>query len=85
MSSDRTDAEAATRPAGGGWDGNERRTQRDRRSRERRLDERRRAGIGEIIDDRRAPRGRRQGDRQPKAGKGADRRVIRKRRDSDPR
>jgi hypothetical protein len=46
------------------WDGPERRGTPDRRRGNRRIDERRTAGIGEIMDDRREQRGRRNNARR---------------------
>lgn len=73
MSKERSDRKSAAEPAGKpSWDGADRRRQEDRRSRNRRLDERRAAGIGEIMDDRRQERGRRKTDRRTSATRRAE-------------
>ena len=66
------------------WNGVERRRKQDRRSGSRRLDERRRAGIGEVMDDRRE-RGRRTSDFRANAGKRSERRAVPTRRSGDTR
>jgi hypothetical protein len=66
-----------------GWNGVERRRKLDRRELARRLDERRMAGIGEVMDDRRGRRGRRTADLAPHADKRAERREKRTRRSGD--
>ncbi len=62
----------------------ERRRKQNRRNSSRRLDERRRAGIGEIMDDRRE-RGRRVSDFRTNAGKKSERRLVPTRRAGDPK
>jgi len=87
VADDRSNAKSAPAPrtegARSSWNGIERRRKPDRRSRQRRLDERRRAGIGEIIDDRRADRSRRKSDARANAGKAGNRRGRGNRRTSD--